>query len=330
MPHRLDRSQFDSVIQSLQAQQPSPQVAVISHLRPDGDAIGAQIALTRYLRSKNIAAFVVLEDLIPKNLQSFIADTPTIPAEKLTSDFRAIYVDCADIKRPGPRLATLFPNPILNVDHHISNTNFAQNNVVQPHFAATAHVLAKLFLEENVAIDPITAEALYLGIMTDSGQFAYSATTANLLRIAADLVDRGANPSSIPSRLYDETSFPRIQLLLRFLQSFELELVGKVCIGIIDKGAFDQTGSSKEDTEGFVEYARAIEGVKIGVLLEELPNLIKGSFRAKKEAQRVDILARNFGGGGHAAASGFSFNGNLETFYPLLIKTLEDHLTKYP
>ena len=209
-------------------------VVVLGHRRPDGDCIGSQVALTRVLRTRGIDARAVNADPIPRTLQKFVGDTPFFrPDEVYGDDIVAVTVDCADHKRVGDELAARFPNIFLNVDHHVSNDGYAEINLVLPEASATGEILAKFFLDNEMTIDSVTAEALYLGICTDTGQFCYSGTNASVFEVCRRLCEAGANPSSVAHELYEREKPGRIQLLQKFLASFRMEFGDRVCIGSI-------------------------------------------------------------------------------------------------
>jgi len=302
-------------------------VAVCGHLRPDGDCIGSQVALTRFLRDRDIDAVAVLADEVPRTLESFIGKTPFVDAgsEDLTGR-DAILVDCADAGRIGKVLADRFSRIILNIDHHISNPAFAEHNLVVSHASATAEILAELFITMGYQMDSVTANALYVGIATDTGQFRFQSTTTRTFEICCHLCEYGAKPASVATTLYEQEKFGRMELLQRFLSTLKLELHGRICTGCIHQGDYEETGTTNEDSEGFVDYSRSIEGVCIGVFLEESDGFIKGSFRSKDPVYRVDGLAQIFNGGGHACAAGFRVQNTIEKFYPELVNALSRHL----
>jgi len=302
-------------------------ILVLGHKRPDGDCVGSQVALTRILISLGKEAKAVNQDPIPRTLSKFVGDTPFIgPAEVPEDDYQVITVDCADHARVGENLCNRFPQVHLNIDHHVSNTKYGNENFILPDAAATGEILAKFFFDSGYEVDLITAEALYLGICTDTGQFCYSATNAAVFEVCRMLCEAGANPSAIAQELYEKEKPGRIQLLQRFLASFRMEFDHSVCIGSIKGQDYEETGTKPEDAENFVDYSRSIDGVKIGVLIEERSGKIKGSFRAKDESLRVDILAKEFNGGGHACAAGFNVGSTIEQFYPILVKAVGCHL----
>lgn len=324
MDYQEQLNKFLGIIKELK----NKKIAVIGHMRPDGDCIGSQVALVRGLRALGVDAIALNKNAAPKFLESFVGDTPFIH-ENFSDykDYTAITVDCSDLSRIGDELRSVFPSIKLNIDHHISNDNYAENNIVEGNAAAACEILARLFINGKVPIDSITAEALYLGIATDTGQFRYSATNAEVFSLCAKLVELGAKPSETANKLYEQESLARIVLLEKFLGTLKLELGGKLCVSKITQEMFQSTGTNKEHTEGFVDYPRSIEGVEIAVLIEELADgNIKASLRAKEEKIRVDLLAKQFGGGGHACAAGFSVEEPMNRFYPKFIEATKKHL----
>jgi len=318
-----------SAFSSALAQLAGKSVVVLGHRRPDGDCIGSQVALTRVLLSQGIDARAVNADPVPRTLQKFVGDTPFFrPDEVDGDDVVAITVDCADHKRVGNELAARFPNIFLNVDHHVSNDGYAEVNLVLSNASATGEILAKFFLDNEMSIDSVTAEALYLGICTDTGQFCYSGTNASVFEVCRRLCEAGANPSSVAHELYEREKPGRIQLLQKFLASFRMEFGDRVCIGSIRDSHYTETGTSSEDTENFVDYSRSLEGVDIGSLLEDRNGQIKGSLRAKDSRFRVDLLAKKFSGGGHACAAGFNLEKDLDGFYPEFVSAIGEHLKR--
>jgi bifunctional oligoribonuclease and PAP phosphatase NrnA len=319
------KATFQKILKALKGQK----VVVLGHLRPDGDCIGSQIAITRGLIATGIDAIAVHEDPIPQVLQEFIDDTPFIEAKNLREDnYVALYVDCADPERVGVHLNSRFAHVMACIDHHISNPGYAYHNIIDSDSAATAQILTKLFLDSKIPIDPVTAAALYLGILTDTGQFQHGTTSAEVFELAAQLVRRGARPEHVSEELYERESLARIHLRCRFMETLKLELDEKVCIGLLTQTMYRETKTTAEDAEGLVDIARSIDGVCIGVSLEEQTNgaTIKGSLRAKNPHYRVDHIARLLGGGGHVCAAGFKIDGTLEHFYPRMVSLLQKHL----
>ena len=193
----------------------------------------------------------------------------------------------------------LYPTPWGCFDHHLSNGGFAKFNFVDTGSAATAEVLAGIFFDAELPVDQTTAQALYTGIMTDTGQFRFPSTSSRVFRLSAELMAHGADPSLAGQELYERESFGKLKLLQYYISSLKLEAGGRICIGTLPNGIFEKVGATVEDTEGLVDYARSIEGVEIGVLIEERADVIKASLRSRHASFRMDtVAAEEFNGGG--------------------------------
>ena len=305
-------------------------VAVIGHARPDGDCIGSQVALARVLTARGSPSVCVNPDPVPRRL-AFAARGMTFvgtdEALLLPTDTLAVFVDCADHARAGERIRQRFPSPAGNIDHHLSNSGFAAANVVDSGSAASCEILAGLLLDEGIAIDACTATALFAGIVTDTGQFRFNSTSQRTFVLAGELVARGASPPEAGYELYERESSGKLRLLQKFLASLSMECDGRVCIGTLPLGVFEATGTTAEDTEGLVDFARSIDGVDVGVLIEERPaGGVKASLRAKDPLCRLDLAAAHFGGGGHACAAGLNLKKGAGDFRERLLETLRGRL----
>jgi phosphoesterase RecJ-like protein len=307
-------------------------VAVVGHARPDGDCIGSQVALARALSALGHDVVCVNADPVPRRLEFLargIAFHCTDEAVAGAESRAAIFVDCADPARGGERIKTRFPNPLGVIDHHMSNARYGVVNVIDTQAAATCEILAGVFLDAGLPIDPQMAQALFTGILTDTGQFRFNATSERCFVLAGQLVARGASPSEVGYQIYERETAGKMQLLQRFIASLRFECDGKVCIGVLPEGIFVETGATTEDTEGLVDYARCIEGVEIGVLLERRAGGgVKASLRAKDPAIRVDLIAAQYAGGGHACAAGLSVTSAGEDFYAGLVAALATRLSQ--
>lgn len=288
-------------------------VAVVGHVRPDGDCIGSQVALCRILRARGIDAVCVNHHEVPYNLKRFVGDTPFFHEDEFENDGRiAVAVDCGNLSRLGKSLVEkAFPQGIFAaIDHHETNEYFAaEENIVVPSAAATCHLLAAFCMDGGIRIDGNLATALYVGIATDTGQFQYASTSADVLEIAGNLVAAGASPEFVSRELYEQEKFQKLELLRRYLATARLLADGKVAVAWIPKTAFSETGTTREDAENFVNYLRGIAGVQIACQLEQSHTGVKGSLRASSDFARVDLLAQKLNGGGHVRAAGFNLDG---------------------
>ena len=301
-------------------------IAVIGHARPDGDCIGSQVALARVLAALGFDVVCINADAIPRRLQFLVKEMAFLRTDEVVNapdDRAAIFVDCADHARAGERLKVRFPAPVAVVDHHLSNVGFATANLVDSASAATCEILAGVFFDNNLPVDAQTAQALYTGILTDTGQFRFNSTSRRCFVLAGELVARGAQPSEAGYQLYERETEGKLRLLQHFLASLRLECAGRVCVGTLAPDSFAATGTSVEDTEGLVDYARSIDGVDIGALIEEKTDgTVKASLRAKEPAYRVDLVAAQFNGGGHACAAGLNLKSGGENFHERLVAAL--------
>ena len=286
-------------------------VAVLGHMRPDGDCIGSQVALCHILLASGVDAICLNRDRIPPNLAPYGEGITFLTAAEYHNDGReAIAVDCADASRLGTELLSLFSGQILaNIDHHASNPDYAKINIVVKDAAATCHLLAYAMLKQGLPCSPAIAKALHLGIITDTGRFCYASTTAAVFEIVAELVKKGAQPAEANYLIFEQESRGKLELTKRFLNSIQFHENGKICSGEITLDDYAATGTGKEDKEGLVEFPRSVAGVEIAVLLEEGKDGIRGSLRGRNPKLRLDLLAGKLNGGGHVLAAGFNLLG---------------------
>lgn len=301
-------------------------VAVIGHARPDGDCIGSQVGLARVLAARGIEVTCVNPDPVPRRLQFLVPGMRFLRTDDIlprSGRYTAIFVDCADGARGGDRLQKAFPRPFMVIDHHLSNSGYGDHNFIDTGSAATAEILTGMFLDNAFVIDAPAAQALYAGILTDTGQFRFQSTSHRTFVLAAELLQRGARPSEAGYELYERETPGKLQLLQRFLASFEMECGGRLCLGRLTPRDFTETGTSAEDTEGLVDYARSIDGVDVGVLIEERDDgTYKASLRAKDPIYRVDRVAAQFNGGGHACAAGLNLKSDTANFRGRLVAAI--------
>jgi phosphoesterase RecJ-like protein len=305
-------------------------IAVIGHARPDGDCIGSQVALARVLAARGFDVVCVNPDPVPRRLQFLVPGMTFLRTDDVLAsreERAAIFVDCADHARAGERLKLRFPQPVAVIDHHLSNVGYAEFNLVDSASAATCEILAGVFFDNALPVDAQAAQALFAGIMTDTGNFRFSSTSRRCFVLAGELVARGASPAEAGYQLYERETEGKMRLLQRFLASLRLECGGRVCIGTLAPGVFEETGSTHEDTEGLVDYARSIDGVDVAALIEHRADgTVKASLRAKESAYRVDQVAAQFNGGGHACAAGLNLKTGTENFYARLVAALAERL----
>ena len=288
---------------------------VTSHINPEADAVGSQVAMAFLLRKLGKVAVMLDDSPVPSLLQ-FIKGTEEISKE-MPHDFNyqaVIILDSPDLTRIGRVNEYIKKDAvIINIDHHISNINFGKFNWVEPEFSSAGEMVYDLFKAFKVKIDLDDAIALYAAIMTDTGSFRYSNTSSKAHRIAAELIDIGVQPYEMHTKIYETSSIQDTNLLGESLQTMKLTEDGKIAWIWVTKEMLKKTKASLEGTEGIINFARSIGGVEIAILFRETgtEDRVKVSFRSKGKVD-VNKLAAAFNGGGHPTASGCTVFGKIE------------------
>jgi phosphoesterase RecJ-like protein len=222
-----------------------------------------------------------------------------------------VFLDCGNIDRMPVDFLQTDGLHILNIDHHHDNTRFGTVNLVNPSASSTAEMVWRLSKELGAEITPAIANALYVGLVTDTGRFMYENTTPVAHEMAAELIAAGVEPHKVYRQLWEDLPFRRLQLLQRALASVERYDDGAITVAHLTKGDYEETGALETDSEGVVDHMRAVEGTRVAVLVRELladdrEGLRKVSLRATDGSVDVSRIARAFSGGGHPQAAGFS------------------------
>jgi len=284
---------------------------IASHVSPDGDAIGCELATYSVLKRLGKSVKVVSEDGVPDNF-AFLAGSDEVVTSAGEPADVAIVVDAAGLDRIGGTGEVVGKcKEIVNIDHHRSNTSFGTINLVDSTAGATAEIIYDLLVMLAGPLTTGEAEALFSAIMTDTGCFRFPTTSSRTLRIGADLLDLGAVPYHLASEIFWNKSASGMKLLSEALASLETTDGGRVATMDITMAMMDDSGADHFDTEGFANYPRLISGVLVGVLLRETA---ESDFRVSlrsKETVDVNEIAQAFGGGGHQTASGFRIKGDL-------------------
>ncbi|RYD30633.1 MAG: bifunctional oligoribonuclease/PAP phosphatase NrnA, partial [Verrucomicrobiaceae bacterium] len=318
---------FDQIGEVLRSHQ---SFVLISHIRPDGDAIGSQIALGFALMAAGKTVRLINEDGLPDNL-TFMAGSDKIelpPTEPLDVEV-AIALDTAAKPRMGENAlnAASKAKIWINIDHHKSNPAYGDYNLIDSTSPATGQILYDLITALDLPLPAETRDAIYVAVSTDTGSFQYPSTTAKTYRMGADLIDRGLDVGTINSQTYDNHPFRRVELMRALLNTLELSADGLVANwSMRDKTRVD-LDLRPEDSEGLIDIIRAIRGVQIAVFFEELPDgKIRVSMRSKDKRVDVCKIALEFGGGGHALAAGIRMAGPLEEARPLVLEAIGRHV----
>ncbi len=292
---------------------------LVTHENPDGDALGSILATKLAL------------DQLGKDAVMYLYGTAPLPAEyqfmelgelrrDLPDDWRErvlVALDCANESRIGPDPEPLNGAPlVVDIDHHHDNTRFGQINLVVADASSTGEVLRDVFAALDIALTPELAEALYIALVTDTGRFQYSNTTAKALRLAAELVEAGADVHRIFQWVYETVQFAKLKLLARALERAQIYNGGRLVVSYLLRSDFTAIGAAEAYSEGIIDYLRAVEGADMAALIREPPRsdgpTRRVSLRASTDELDVSAIARKSGGGGHRQAAGFSSDDSIE------------------
>jgi phosphoesterase RecJ-like protein len=315
-------------------------VLVTTHVRPDGDALGSAAAMVLALRAKGINAEVLLLSHLPRKY-SFVFHEPNIPFTDVESGWPEhfpferfdafLVVDTGTWSQlPGVKERVANWNvPKLVIDHHLTQEDWADARHVVTTAAAAAEIAADLLDRWGVPFDPAIASALFVGIASDTGWFQFSNTRPDTLRLAARLMEAGVDTDRMYQLLYQNERAERVALQTRAMQSLELHHDGRLAVMRIGKDDFAQTRANVPDTENLINTPLQIRTVEVSVLMVDPPEggAIRVSMRSKGHLD-VARFAEQFGGGGHARASGLKIQGTLAEAHDRVLAALERSMSK--
>ena len=297
-------------------------VLVIGHQRPDGDCIGAGLALKHICEKHGVACDFVFDSPVPAHF-SFMPQFDTLNVQKNKNYDTVICVDCADHLRTGRYIGYVNGAEIsVNIDHHQTNNRFAKQNFVVPEASSTCEVLFDL-LEPRGEIDDTVAYCLFVGLSTDTGHFMHGNTTAKVFRTAARLAEYRIDTHEIASYIYKNTTVEKTRLIARAIQSMRFFADGKICVISVHASDLAACGCVLADTEGLIDYGMMIGTVEVAVCIsEQKSELYKVSYRSK--GADVAAAAGVFGGGGHKLAAGCTVCGMYEDVVRKVVKSVTD------
>ncbi|MFO8062632.1 MAG: bifunctional oligoribonuclease/PAP phosphatase NrnA [bacterium] len=283
-------------------------ILILSHLRPDGDSISSQKALYLVLKNMGKEVKITARDNVPE-LYQFL-DKDNVFSTDFSEDYHpdtVVYLDSAHRDRVGRdligKLSRQINNAVtVNIDHHVSNENYADYNYVDPDMSSTCEILYTMFNKMNAAIDPDTATAILTGIVTDTGYFKYKSVTSSTLKTAASLMDSGADLYSVSEKIYMNRPLAKVQLESRVLE--RIEMMEDRAVSFIYNKDFTELGAKSEYTDGIVNQMLYIRGITLSVLIIEHGKDVRISFRSKGDKYNVNNIAALIDGGGHPNASG--------------------------
>jgi bifunctional oligoribonuclease and PAP phosphatase NrnA len=286
---------------------------VVTHENPDGDALGSMLGVTLGLRALGKDVVMYLTGTAPLPGEYRFLDVSglqhDLPAD--TEERVLVAVDCANERRIGETATGVDrAKLVLNVDHHHDNSKFGNVNLIDAEASSTAEIVRDVLHELHVALTPEIAAALYVGLVTDTGRFQYTNTTPKALRLAAELVEEGADVHGIFRHVYESVQFSKLKLLARALERAQLFEGGRLVVSYLLKDDFGDVGAEEPYSEGIIDYLRAVEGSDMVALIREPPRnegpARRISLRSSHDEVDVSAIARVAGGGGHRQAAGFS------------------------
>lgn len=320
----MSASKFDEIGRVLRAHQ---RFAVLSHVRPDGDALGSQLAVALALKQLGKEVRVWNEDGMLEKY-SFVprAELLSQPPAKPEDFDVAIALDTAIQNRLGNTMAAIrSANVWVNIDHHQSNPGYGDVVLVDPSSPATGQIIFELIKNQKLPFDREIAENLYVAISTDTGSFQYPNTTSRTFEIAAELIRTGIDVGRISQQLYENYPRRRIELLRALLDTMRFEADGRVAHFGLSFQLAQQLGVLPEDNEGLIDHLRAVRGVVVAIFFEELNDgKVRVSMRSKSARVDVSAICQKFGGGGHVLAAGARVRGSLVEVQQTVVETVCD------
>ena len=310
------KADLDAVVEALRSHD---RFLVTTHENPDGDALGSLLAATLALRQLGKDAYMYLAGHAPlpgeygfMPLAELHREVPQEAEERVL-----VVVDCANESRLGPDPEILHQAPFtIDIDHHHDNTRFGDVNLIVPDASSTAEVLRDVLSELDVELTPDIAEALYIALVTDTGRFQYANTTPKALRLAAELVEAGADVHRVFQGVYENVQFAKLKLLARALDRAQVYEGGALVVSYLLRGDFSDVGAAEPYSEGIIDRLRAVDGTEMAGMIREPPeppgSPRRVSLRASHDEIDVSAIARKSGGGGHRQAAGFSSEAPIE------------------
>ena len=304
-------TQLDQVVGEMRQ---ADRFLLTTHENPDGDALGSLLAMHWVLEQlgKDSVMFMSPDEFPLSHEYRHMTFEGLLGAPPEDVDDRTVvFLDCGNIDRMPVAFLQREGVHILNIDHHHDNTLFGTVNLVVPDASCTAEIVFDLAHELGAEITRRIADALYVGLVTDTGRFMYENTSPAAHRMAAELIEAGVDTHRVYRRLFEDLPFRRLELLTRALQGVARYDEGSITMAMLTRSDYEETGALETDSEGVVDHLRAVEGTKVAVLVRDLLSddrrgCRKVSLRATDGEVDVSLIARNLGGGGHRQAAGFT------------------------
>lgn len=303
-------------------------IAVITHINPDGDCTGSALALRELIKTLGKDADIYNENGCPSFMDFLCGDAvfnKYVKDDGIVYDLN-IFIDCGGKDRAG-KVDWVCDDCgfTINIDHHGTNPMYGDINIVDGNSSATGVLIYDFYKACGLEITKYTAELIYVALMMDTGNFSYSNTDKKTHIIAGELLEYGVDTAMLTQKIFRSTTYNRLKLTARAFETLKLYCGGKIAVINVTKAMYSETGTDSSDSEGFVGTVRDIEGVEIAVLLRDTTDgkLVKVSFRSNNDID-VSKIAEEFGGGGHFNAAGCSIEGKIPYAEELVVKRLSE------
>jgi phosphoesterase RecJ-like protein len=290
-----------------------------AHEGPDGDALGSLLGMHHLLTQlgKDSVMFLAAKEFpLPIEYRFLPLEEVFHEPPADMADRTVVFLDCGNIDRMPVDFLTAGDNDVINIDHHHDNTRFGDFNLVDVEASCTAEIVYDLAQLLGARLTPEMASALYVGLITDTGNFMYESTNAHTHRVAAELIDAGVDVDDTYRRLYEHVPIEKLRLVARALDSIQRHCDDRLALSYISNADYEATGAGEEMTEGVIDFLRALEGTKVAAVVRDLGNrgraARKVSLRSSDGEVDVSAIARKHGGGGHMRAAGFSTDLELD------------------
>ncbi|MDX9856947.1 MAG: bifunctional oligoribonuclease/PAP phosphatase NrnA [candidate division Zixibacteria bacterium] len=302
-------------------------VMVVSHLDPDGDALGSQLAFGEYLRTIGKQVVLLRDSDIPEKYQFLPSVETIVPTDSLSVDppiDTAVILECPTLERVGkPRRLLNSSVTIVNIDHHPDALPLGVVNWIETDMSSVGEMVYEYLHAVDASISPSMATSLYTAILTDTGRFRYPATTRRTMEIGGALIALGADPRRITDRVYFDMKPSTMILTGRVLNSIEFHFDQRVCLLYLTQEMLKESGADVSQTEGLVDYTLYSHGVLAGALLKEVDGGVTKVSLRSKDGINVAEIASQFGGGGHFAAAGCTINQPVSRAREMLLQLLK-------
>ncbi|MFP4013280.1 MAG: DHH family phosphoesterase [Chitinispirillaceae bacterium] len=300
---------------------------ISSHMSQDGDCVGSQLAFYWYLQKQGKEVEIFCVDPLPDKFV-FLKNSERVSHKRPDRTFDVLMIlDCSNPKRLGWDGQSEIANTIINIDHHRDNTSFGEVNHIDTRAAATGEIIYSFFQDNEVDIPDYVAEALYAAIMTDTGGFRFSNTSSRVLRICAELADKGADCANIYEKVYASHTQHALTLQARIWSTLNFHLNGKVCSMDMPLSLLAQIGAQYSDSEGMADHTITATGVEVGILTKHSPTETHFSLRSRGRIDVGRVAQMITGGGGHSCAAGCTIKLPYKEAMHQMLSILEKELT---